>query len=762
MPLFTFPSIEPITIEAAQEQFRLQPEPAIILDKNASSGTGINFQEAFVVLGHTQEVIKQSFFSQTSHQSIGGLTVNDMANNFHQMVPGEKRAGVRDLYLVACEAGWNDSSQDPCYARRLALALHKKGFPNINVHTITSPANLEANYVGMRVGLVVQPGLASFRPNGEQFGHAFSFLCTSEHVKLEGKIRQLEEEKTSLLTNPPAGIRDADLHVAVMRLTSQIYRTNRELMEESKAHRIMSSTNLLQEMSRPENTFSARSLTPLKNLADELERSKPAPISATKRSPSVTVDNRSALIEELNYLQSLEDKKSKFFRKIKSLLERLDGKGDNWQKTVFDQMDKYHKSGSKLFANRANSDFYGLLVHLVRQHELKRNDALDETARAVEGVLKQENFHFDCVIVNRGKKKMHVTVLYGDEQSEFKLKRGADVEKAVTAFLKNSTPGMSKLSSSASSDGEDRQACASSSNSSGSSQPSAIEPVINYPDILIEKLILQDYELNSAPKESGDQVTFTLASASSNHVVACTFDKKDFATQTEHLASILDHIDTQNVPYDTLSVKTVGEGYQITLNNNPVIRLSGVGLQSDLNDLIQAPRPPVIEASTAVVQKSPDDSDDQSYSPGSNVDESDSEGDVQQPLLSERENRRYPPHNYAYGGTPATTRAYHIWNKASVAPDAELQYLSGDKRGFVGDALKRAILDAFQAALNECKPDERTALIARIKNSPDYAIIKTSQGITTSMFKMFKNTDSVNAFEWMIRDDVVDKGPKQG
>jgi|GEM_PF-6078724 len=834
MPLLTFSDIEETSREAAKTQFTSPSVQVVILNdktKRKAERVTVSRDDPFVVLGHTQEVIKPGIFKDSAHASIGGLTVEAMVNKFKSQVPDKKERGkVENIYLVACEAGWNDTPDNPCYARRLAEALHKAGFTNINVHAIASPANSE-NYDGMRVSLVHQAGIGALRPGGEQFGHASAFLCTKKYSALEAELEQMKKDQVALTKNQPAGMTDMQWRADKIRGNARISNKERELKEEGNAHRIMSADNLLKEMGRPENTYRYNAVTPQKSLQAELAAARPVARTAASAASSsaVVVDKRSAVIDELVELQA--DFDSKLSKKVDSLMGKMEGTND-WQEEIFSEIDRYHRSSSTT-KNRDSSDYYGLLVHLVGQHDLKRGGELGKTADAVEKDLKQKGFAADAVIVNPGKKKnsTHVTVLQGDEKFEFKLKKGKDIGESVNAFLKKqkhelpasvvsekSSKGKEQMSATAASSSEpakprrtekisSRSTLVEGSSQASTSAPNPLQGSLEQALTMSLSSAVNKAAITSPPREAEGKIHLGIESPGGKSIVAA-LDKDKYGKQVEQMVTIIEQLRKQKMPYESLSIKAVNGGYQVALDHKPAMILDSKDLAGSLAKFAPAPppAPPVVEpvkpATTVVNQTppprgnvkpvvethtspTPPTTPDRSWSGGSVQNRGWSSGDDSSHSYSSDSDNDEPPmdapssaserpllkapssqfkHHYAYGGETTTTRGSHFWNKASVKAGDELNFLAKEDRSLTGDELKRAILDTFADKLNTCardNPDGLAKLKDDIRESKEYEILNTSQGFTTSILKLFKNTDSINALNDMLEEagTVKNKGP---
>ena len=130
MPILTFNDIEESSQDAAKKNFGM--ESTINLDDHKG-----NFKakdNSFVILGHTSETTFDYIITSKTQKTLGGLTAKEMAKKLASGVPKNERGGIEHIYLVACEAGFKDSPNNPSYARDLAAALYNEGFKNINVH----------------------------------------------------------------------------------------------------------------------------------------------------------------------------------------------------------------------------------------------------------------------------------------------------------------------------------------------------------------------------------------------------------------------------------------------------------------------------------------------------------------------------------------------------------------------------------------------------------------------------------------------------
>ncbi|MDI9817813.1 MULTISPECIES: hypothetical protein [unclassified Legionella] len=429
MPLLTFEDINEDSRSAAKAQFP-QIKTVIELNDKDSSAIRLNVEEPIVILGHTQDAIYDFTLWKEKRETVGGLTAKKMAACFDKW--GDK-GKIKDIYLIACEAGWNDSPEHPCYARQLACELHKKGFNNIKVHVVTSPVDCSSEYVGMRVEMVTRVGVKG-KIEGTQMGDTRAFLSTRRYEALSQEVNELETQ----LEGRREAIKHADL--ATLRQLrkenstsrQQIFQKRKELVAMQEAYCIMDVADLRVELNRPENTFiGAKTIKEVavvpKKMAAESGR------VATKRSlqhggyraaaPEVMITDEKyhGIIKQLTDLQLKYREKKKFVNNIASLIDGMSGMGERWQQAIFNQMDSYHQiSGAKIWKKKDKSTFYDLLVHLVKENQLKRADELAEIQVKIEGLLQDKQIAYDCLIINRAKKNNYdITLFQGDEVMEF-------------------------------------------------------------------------------------------------------------------------------------------------------------------------------------------------------------------------------------------------------------------------------------------------------------------------------------------------------
>ncbi|KTD49063.1 hypothetical protein Lrub_1414 [Legionella rubrilucens] len=424
---------------AAQKQFGISEE-AVVLDKDSLPSVG-SAKPPFVILGHTQEVIYDYALWQSKKQTLGGLTAAEMAERFADMIPKEKRGELKDLYLIACEAGLNDSAEKPCYARELAYRLYRQGFTAVAVHTVTSPVLKGTPYVGMRVELVTQIGIEG-KLEGIQLGHARAFLTTQDYEDLSEKISAMEIEMREIKAHTPEAVkRRSDLN-------RQILSGNGQLHTKSREHLIMDVADLKKELDRPENTFRAQdSLKAIeakpKYLSIErrgIEQQKIhrqiKPVVSQKMQDDVygplieyarTDKWLLAVLSELSELQRRYRNDKKFLKNIDLLVALMKEKKQHWQQAIFEKMDAYHDVSvlEQIKTRRSTSSFYDLMLHLVRQYRLTRMDIDASLEKEIKKAVPERVI--EQVIFNKNKEKLAVTLVsrVGEKVSliEFSLKK---------------------------------------------------------------------------------------------------------------------------------------------------------------------------------------------------------------------------------------------------------------------------------------------------------------------------------------------------
>ncbi|MDX1837212.1 hypothetical protein DIZ81_06840 [Legionella taurinensis] len=439
MPLFLFKDIEEKSCDAAKEQFGIS-EDAVVLDEDSLPSLG-SAKSPFVVLGHTQEVIYDYALWQSKKQTLGSLTADEMAEHFADMIPKEKRGELKDLYLIACEAGLNDSAEKPCYARELAYRLYRQGFTAVAVHTVTSPVLKGTPYVGMRVELVTQIGIEG-KLEGIQLGHARAFLTTQDYEDLSEKISAMEIEMREIKAHTPEAVkRRSDLN-------RQILSGNGQLHTKSREHLIMDVADLKKELDRPENTFRAQdSLKAIEAKPKQLSMERRGveqqkihrqlkPVVSQKMQDDVygpliehaRSDKRLlAVLSELSELQRRYRNDTKYLKNIDVLVARMKEKQHNWQQAIFEKMDAYHELSvlEQLKTRRSTSSFYDLMLHLVREYRLKRMDIDASLEERIKKAVPEQAI--EQVIFNKNKEKLAVTLVsrVGEKVSliEFSLKK---------------------------------------------------------------------------------------------------------------------------------------------------------------------------------------------------------------------------------------------------------------------------------------------------------------------------------------------------
>lgn len=439
MPLFLFKDIEEKSCAAAKQQFGIK-EDAIVLDNDLLPRLS-SAKSPFVILGHTEEVIYDYALWQSKKQTLGGLTAEEMAERFARIIPKEQRGQLKDLYLVACEAGLNDSAEKPCYARELAYKLYRQGFTEVAVHTVTSPPLKDTpHYAGMRVELVTKIGIEG-QLDGIQLGHARAFMTTPDYEATSERVSAMESELRGIKAHTLEAIKRRS------ELNRQILSANGQLHTESREHLIMDVADLKTELDRPENTFRAHpSLKDIEAKPKQLQLERGyvkqqkmnreiKPLVSQKMQDEVysplvekaRADSRlMAVLAELSELQRRYRNDKKYLDNIDSLVALMKDK-QHWQQALFEKMDTYHALSvlEKWKKKRSTSSFYDLMLHLVREYRLKRTDidsSLEQTIKKAVPDLALEQ-----VIFNKNKDKLAVTLVsrVGDKVSliEFSLKK---------------------------------------------------------------------------------------------------------------------------------------------------------------------------------------------------------------------------------------------------------------------------------------------------------------------------------------------------
>lgn len=247
MPLFTFSDIDQDSQKAIQKAFGLGKTTLLLDGKNTKKLNAADVQEPLVVLGHTQVVHREGMVSSDTKMTLHGMDAKAMAERFAKTFGAKDRSKLQDIYLFACEAGLHDSAESPCFARKFASEMHKKGFVNLQIHAITSPEDAR-DFVSMRLEITHKAGERAAR----QVGHCQAFMTTSMYeenaVKLEGLQTKL------------AGIPKDDIFQTKNRKTLREEISHIEQNQQAMAAQglIMSTASPKAEFDRPENTFRAQ------------------------------------------------------------------------------------------------------------------------------------------------------------------------------------------------------------------------------------------------------------------------------------------------------------------------------------------------------------------------------------------------------------------------------------------------------------------------------------------------------------------------
>jgi hypothetical protein len=791
MPLFTFPDIEKISREAALEQFKdqLPSGEVIVIGEEQRLSKKINTEEPFVILGHTREIENTDWFDRVDRfQTVGGYPVKDLVQQFDNFRPSIPKSKVKDIYLVSCEAGYGN----PCYAQQLAEEFGKKGYTNIRIHAITNPLVPNHRYTGMRVEMITHAGIAALH-GGPQFGHAGAFMTTPRYDQLTHELKELQKQKADLL-NPEAksskktavstragsssekgnGYDREKLHkhLALARVDGQIFRKIRELKEEKQKHYIMSTSTLCAEMNRAENTFTASI-----NSNHKLTPSKKSPLIDISRKPQVSTSSSTPTVDRFNDIKAdLFELKSRCGKKLCSNIDKLllamnDKKG--WKQAIFNIMDKYHLIRKiNLIKNKDNSTFYNLLVHLVKEYDLTRDDDLRKHYADITAQLNEHKLSFDTIILNPGRNKTHVTVLRGEEVSEFKFNpsKAGSLAKEVNNYLsqvqKKDKKQDKRKKASSSSEGDEETIQDKNQVSRSKKSNREMTKIINKFNTSLEAggFILD--ETTSISKLHGK---FELrGKLQTGQQLICTLNETNITSQIGYLVNALEILREQERTFSTFSFKPGQKsGFEIQLDENPEIILRKRHFDSDLKKAFLLVSVDSTDSSSSETDVS---SVDNSGSPPTTPetpgrdetvpelnDSDQSEEGVTETLLGEMKTFQ---HEYQYGADEASTRGYHIWSEArllSCKRGESYLYLPREKQGLRGDVLKRAILEAFKRILETNPVSEHPRLVSEFRDSPEMRILKKSQGFCSTV--LFFKTDSLVAFNNMVADIPDYKAP---
>lgn len=370
MLLITFEDIENANIVAAQKQFKIKDNP---LNFSESPEQLATIPESFLVLGHSAVDTQNYLFMKKKRDTVGDQSAEELANKLKQVVPEKDRKKVKDIYLYACEAGWNHQPNKPCFAAQLAHQLHLAGFEHIKVHAITNPQPHELKHTSMRVELILKERRGVGVPTA-QVGDGSAYLCN-----------EAGEEKVVF----------------------------------------MDSAHLKAELDRPENTFiGAEQLNQInakeKHLPHELRRvtvNKNVLFRPVKPSAELLQDDKYIdVIDALLKIQALNPDLD-----INKLIKEINSNPTQWQQIFFDKMDNYHKHN--ISHNRHNSTLYELLFHFVTTYNLTRTDGLNEFLQPMKQVLG----NVDNLTVNSsGKETLTFTFTYTTPKGRFEVEVNKD------------------------------------------------------------------------------------------------------------------------------------------------------------------------------------------------------------------------------------------------------------------------------------------------------------------------------------------------
>ena len=124
--------------------------------------------------GELNEITLLAHTDSEGANLIGEQTPEAMARKFKSMFGRHDKTQLRDLYLIACEAGFAIDGR-PSLAQRMAKEMSTLGFTNVKVHAVANPAGFSPT--GMTVEVIHRPGCDTGRTEGQVNAH-FSYGYT--------------------------------------------------------------------------------------------------------------------------------------------------------------------------------------------------------------------------------------------------------------------------------------------------------------------------------------------------------------------------------------------------------------------------------------------------------------------------------------------------------------------------------------------------------------------------------------------------------
>lgn len=321
MKLLTFKDIPSVSIETLRKKLHLDPKNRTeFMDDKRSLKLSRELSN-IAILGHTDNHAKK----------LGGYDAKAFAEQLAFHIKSENRQHLKDLYLIACEAGMSIDGQ-PALAQKIVEALHRAGFINVQVHALSSPDDIEIK--GMRVELTHAEGDLGHKMNREP-GILSAYLNqTEEQERQSAEIDKLQEQMNH--TSDTAERRRCNYQIQQIERT-QSYQ-DRKLITETD--------DLMAELSRPQNTFEANAKKQEKIIAQELLIVQVEDIiRVTPVDPRLSDAQQKQLIKDLS-----------------ALLEQLrKANKDEW-KTIVPDAKK---------ACKKNKPYLAKLKQLIKDHDLQ-------------------------------------------------------------------------------------------------------------------------------------------------------------------------------------------------------------------------------------------------------------------------------------------------------------------------------------------------------------------------------------------------------
>lgn len=189
--------------------------------------------------------------TDTARQTMGGYTPSQLATLFEQKLKG-RETSLQHLYLISCEAGLSADGK-PSLAQTLFAEMKKRGFANLQVHTIVPPLGKTAQE--MRVEVVTKPSPLVNNQAGHVYGY---FYDTQEAANHDTQLENLNQEVEGLLARRRE-LTPAEHKTLRAKQKEQLELGRRQQAQVAHRHTFFSAADYRKDMQQPQNTIKAPS-----------------------------------------------------------------------------------------------------------------------------------------------------------------------------------------------------------------------------------------------------------------------------------------------------------------------------------------------------------------------------------------------------------------------------------------------------------------------------------------------------------------------